>query len=50
MPVKRDEPREFEPAWLQRSLDRHLAWGLVFMAVLIVGFPLYSLRRVGPAR
>jgi len=47
VPVKHDEPREFEPAWLQRSLDRHLAWGLVFMAVLIVGFPLYSLRESG---
>jgi mono/diheme cytochrome c family protein len=37
-------PREFEPEWLQRSLDRYYAWGLVFMAVLIVGFPLYRIR------
>ena len=34
----------FEPAWLQRSLDRHYTWGLVFMTVLIVAFPLYALR------
>jgi mono/diheme cytochrome c family protein len=37
-------PREFEPEWLQRSLDRYYTWGLVFMAVLIVAFPLYRLR------
>ena len=37
-------PREFEPEWLQRSLDRYYTWGLVFMAVLIVGFPLYRIR------
>jgi mono/diheme cytochrome c family protein len=36
--------REFEPAWLQRSLDRYYTVGLVFMLVLIVGFPLYRLR------
>jgi len=44
MPVKPTGPREFEPEWLQRSLDRYLAWGLVFMAVLLVAFPLYRLR------
>jgi mono/diheme cytochrome c family protein len=37
-------PREYEPAWLQRSLDRYYTWGLVFMTVLIVGFPLYRWR------
>jgi len=36
--------RPFEPAWLQRSLDRHYSWGLAFMLVLIVGFPIYRLR------
>jgi mono/diheme cytochrome c family protein len=44
MAKKPNEPREFEPEWLQRSLDRHYAWGLVFMAVLIIGFPIYRLR------
>ena len=42
MPADRPEP--FEPEWLQRSLDRYYFWGLVFMAVLIIGFPLYRLR------
>jgi mono/diheme cytochrome c family protein len=37
-------PDPFEPEWLQRSLDRYYLWGLVFMAVLIAGFPLYKLR------
>jgi len=41
---KRLEPKEFEPEWLQRSLDRHLAWGLGFMFVLVIAFPLYHLR------
>ena len=44
MPRERPAPRAFEPAWLQRSLDRYYVWGLVFMAVLIVGFPVYRLR------
>src|SRR6266498_3019970 len=44
MTVKPSGPREFEPEWLQRSLDRHLTWGLVFMAVLIVAFPIYRSR------
>lgn len=37
-------PEPFEPEWLQRSLDRYYLWGLVFMAVLVIGFPLYKLR------
>jgi mono/diheme cytochrome c family protein len=41
---KRPEVREFEPEWLQRSLDRYLAWGLAFMFILVVAFPLYHLR------
>ena len=44
MPAKPTGPREFEPEWLQRSFDRHLTWGLAFMAVLVVAFPLYRLR------
>lgn len=44
MPETRRGPKLDEPAWLQRSLDRYLTWGLVFMLVLIVAFPLYRLR------
>jgi mono/diheme cytochrome c family protein len=44
MPEQRSGPKLNEPEWLQRSLDRYLAWGLVFMVVLIVAFPLYRLR------
>jgi mono/diheme cytochrome c family protein len=44
MPRDASKPATFEPAWLQRSLDRHYAWGLVFMAVLILGFLLYGLQ------
>ena len=44
MPKPNAGPREFEPEWLQRSLDRYYTWGLVFMAVLIAAFPLYRLR------
>jgi mono/diheme cytochrome c family protein len=44
MPRDASKPAAFEPAWLQRSLDRHYAWGLVFMAVLILGFLLYGLQ------
>ena len=41
---KRPEPREFEPEWLQRSLDRYLTFGLAFMFILVIAFPLYRLR------
>lgn len=34
----------FEPEWLESSLDRYYAWGLVFMGVLVLGFPLYKIR------
>lgn len=44
MPRERPRPDPFEPEWLERSLDRYLIWGLVFMAILIVGFPIYRLR------
>ena len=41
---KRQVPKDFEPPWLERSLDRHYAWGLAFMVVLIVAFPIYRWR------
>ena len=43
--MPRHQPlQDFEPPWLERSLDRHYAWGLVFMIVLIVAFPIYRWR------
>lgn len=44
MPDTKRGPKLDEPEWLQRSLDRYLTWGLAFMVVLIVAFPLYRLR------
>jgi mono/diheme cytochrome c family protein len=44
MPRRAREPAAFEPQWLQRSLDRHYTWGLVFMVILILGFVLYGIR------
>jgi mono/diheme cytochrome c family protein len=44
MPRERPQPPPFEPAWLERSLDRYLAWGLVFMLVLVAGFVVYRVR------
>lgn len=44
MPRDRPAPPEIEPSWLNRSLDRHLVAGLVFMAVLIAGFIVYRAR------
>jgi mono/diheme cytochrome c family protein len=44
MPKPPSGPREFEPEWLQRSLDRYLTLGLTFMVILIVAFPIYRLR------
>lgn len=44
MPERARKPQLEEPEWLQRSLDRYLTWGLVFMVVLLVAFPLYRLR------
>ena len=45
MPRERPQPPPFEPEWLERSLDRYLAWGLVFMVAADRG-----LRRVPGAR
>ena len=44
MPRDRRKPPPFEPAELDRSLDRYLAAGLVFMALLIIGFVSYTVR------
>ncbi len=44
MPEKRSGPKLNEPEWLTRSLNRYLSFGLAFMIVLIVAFPLYRLR------
>jgi mono/diheme cytochrome c family protein len=44
MPRERPSPPPFEPSALERSLDRYLAVGLVFMMVLIAGFGAYRLR------
>ena len=44
MPPPTTPPPTFESAALQRSLDRYYVWGLVFMLVLIVSFPIYRLR------
>ena len=44
MPRDRPTPPPFEPAALERSLDRYLIWGLVFMVVLIAGFAIYRVR------
>jgi mono/diheme cytochrome c family protein len=44
VPRERPTPPPFEPVELERSLDRYLAAGLVFMLVLVVGFVAYRVR------
>jgi mono/diheme cytochrome c family protein len=44
MPRDRPTPPPFEPAALERSLDRYLISGLVFMALLVAGFVVYRVR------
>jgi mono/diheme cytochrome c family protein len=44
VPRERPQPPPFEPEWLDRSLDRYLAWGLVFMVLLLAGFVAYRVR------
>ena len=44
MPRKRPAPVSLEPGWLDRSLNRHLATGIVLMGVLIAAFVLYKIR------
>ena len=50
MPRDRPQPPPFEPEWLDRSLNRYLAWGLVFMVLLLVGFVAYRVREPGLRR
>ncbi len=44
MPRERPSPPPFESATLERSLDRYLAVGLVFMVLLVTGFITYKVR------
>ena len=44
MPRDRPTPPPFEPADLERSLDRYLVAGIIFMAVLVIGFAVYRVR------
>ena len=44
MPRERPTPPPFEPAALERSLDRYLTAGVVFMVLLIAGFVGYRVR------
>ena len=50
VPRERPQPPPFEPEWLERSLNRYLAWGLVFMVLLLVGFVAYRVREPGLRR
>ena len=44
MPSERPTPPPFESDALERSLDRYLIAGLIFMALLIAGFVTYRVR------
>ncbi len=44
MPRERPSPQPFEPEALERSLNRYLAVGLVFMVLLVAGFVAYRIR------
>jgi mono/diheme cytochrome c family protein len=44
MPRERPQPEPFEPLWLERSLNRYLVAGVVFMVALTVGFIGYRVR------
>jgi mono/diheme cytochrome c family protein len=50
VPRERPQPPPFEPEWLERSLNRYLALGLVFMLVLLGGFAAYRVRDPGLRR
>jgi mono/diheme cytochrome c family protein len=50
VPRERPQPPPFEPEWLERSLNRYLALGLVFMLVLLGGFAAYRVREPGLRR
>lgn len=47
MPRDAPTPPPFEPAALERSLERYMVWGLVFMLALVVGFVAYRVREPG---
>ena len=47
MPRERPQPPPFEPEWLDRSLNRYLAAGLIFMILLLAGFVAYRVREPG---
>jgi mono/diheme cytochrome c family protein len=44
MPRERPQAPAFESATLDRSLNRYLAWGIVFIVLLLAGFVAYRLR------
>jgi cytochrome c oxidase cbb3-type subunit III len=44
MPRERPQVPAFEPEGLDRSLNRYLAWGIVFMVLLLAGFVVYRVR------
>ena len=44
MPRQRPAPVSVEPGWLERSLNRHLAAGIVIMAALVAAFVVYQIR------
>lgn len=44
MPKERPTPPPFEPETLERSLDRYLVAGIIFMVLLIAGFVTYKVR------
>jgi mono/diheme cytochrome c family protein len=50
VPRERPQPPPFEPEWLERSLNRYLTWGLVFMVLLLAGFAAYRVREPGLRR
>jgi mono/diheme cytochrome c family protein len=50
VPRERPRPPPFESEWLDRSLNRYLAWGLVFMVLLLAGFIAYRVREPGLRR
>jgi mono/diheme cytochrome c family protein len=47
VPRERPQPPPFEPEWLDRSLNRYLTFGLVFMLLLLGGFMAYRVREPG---
>ncbi len=50
MPRERPQPPPFETEALERSLNRYLAWGIVFMVLLLAGFVAYGVREPGLRR